>query len=229
MTATLTSLETRIKTYLSDTTSLVFSTGLVDEGMRLALGQYNLVMVSSCTINGLDGAGATTLPANAESLIVLGAGGYACQSRLVKRSESFNLAQKMDTDLLTFGKMLVAEFNASLSILKTYADNITATLDPSSIAGRLAAEAAALAANTAHITAETTGQTAATAKLTAETAAITADTAAKAAATAALAAALAAEAARLALLRGAAVPPYPDAATTPPATGWRSDDYDIDD
>ena len=215
MTATLATLETRLKNYLSDSTSIVFPVALLDEGIRLALGQLNLTMTQAYFISGLDGAGSTTLPTNLESLIVVGSSGYAAQSRAVKRTESFNLDQQVANDLLVWGKDRLSDFTTNLFLLANQA----------ATAAKVAADAAHLTADTAHLTADSTHLAADSAHLTAETARVTADTANLATDRAAAAAAIAAEAARLTALRTAAIPPFPTAATTT-GKGWLTDDED---
>ena len=138
MTATLSSLETRVKTYLSDATGLIFTTELVDEGLRLALGQLNLTLSGAYTLAGLDGAAATTLPAVQESLLVGGAAGYAAQSRVVKRAESFNLEQTVAQALATWGDDRLQDFSTGLTMLINQAAS--------------AAKAAAAAAEAARLT-----------------------------------------------------------------------------
>ena len=215
MTATLATLETRLKNYLSDSTSIVFQIPLLDEGIRLALGQLNLTLTQAYIISGLDGAGSTTLPTNLESLIVVGSSGYAAQSRAVKRTESFNLDQQVANDLLVWGHDRLTDFSAGLSLL----------LNQASTAAKIAADAAHLTADTAHLAADSIHLAADTAHLTAETARVTADTANLATDRAAAAAATAAEAARLAALHTATIPPFPTATTTI-GKGWLTDDED---
>lgn len=127
MTTTLSTLETRVKAYLSDATSLVFTTALVDEGLRLALGQLNLYLAASYTITDLDGAIATTLPASDESLLITGAAGYAAQSRVVKRTESFNLDQSVAQALATWGDDRIQEFSAGITFLINQAASVAET------------------------------------------------------------------------------------------------------
>lgn len=66
------------------------------------------------TIQNLDSAAATTLPAHHESLIVTGAAGYAALSRSVERAEEFNLDEKLPDRLKAWGLDRIQDFRAKL-------------------------------------------------------------------------------------------------------------------
>lgn len=66
------------------------------------------------TLNGLDGAAATTLPADAEGLVVGGAAGQAALQRAVELSESLNVDADVVERLTIYGRARLDEFRAGL-------------------------------------------------------------------------------------------------------------------
>jgi hypothetical protein len=202
MTATLSSLQTRLSTYLNDATALVYDSNLTTEAIRLALQQMNLVLTTPYTLSGLDGAGSTILPDLDDSLLIIGAASYAAQSRVIKRNESFNLSQDAATSLLTWSADRLEDFKSGLDFL----------LNQASVAALAGAQLAKVQAQTAQATATAARLNADTSRLTAAAAKFAADNTTAAA-----------EPARLADLRAATVPPFP---TADNPSAWLIDDQD---
>jgi len=92
MAATLSSLSARVRDLLADGAADLWGDPAVTEALRLALGEYTLAAqvhapgAPAVTLSGLDGAPSTSLPEAHETLIVLGAAGYAAQMRAVDRA-----------------------------------------------------------------------------------------------------------------------------------------------
>jgi hypothetical protein len=105
-----------------DTGSLVWSDDALTEGLRLALGEYNLAQQLQDpyqdlgSINGLDGASITLLPELHESLVTLGAAAYCALSRALDRSVSYDLNSESAV-LVAWGNSRLKEFKVSLGIL----------------------------------------------------------------------------------------------------------------
>jgi hypothetical protein len=126
MATTLASLTDRVEAVLMDSGNQVFDTGTIAEGIHLALGEYNLARetadLAAATLSGLDGAGATTLSATHDTLIVIGAAGYTTGSRSADRAESFELGAEA-AEHLTWSEKQLATFRAMLgAIYATYGD-----------------------------------------------------------------------------------------------------------
>jgi hypothetical protein len=67
------------------------------------------------TLSGLDAATATTLPPDADSLIVSGAAGYAARERAAELAEKLNVDRDVVQKLRAYADEKLAEFAASLS------------------------------------------------------------------------------------------------------------------
>lgn len=149
----LTTLLTRISTLLMDTSNRVWDLPTLTEGVRLALGEYNLAGLSSpgfvpVTLNGLDGANVTTLPVHHQTALVIGAAGYAAGARSVDRAESFELDHEA-RDLAAWSAARLTEWRRMLRLIfPLYAPEREAGYaDPAKIAAETAflnAQAAAV-------------------------------------------------------------------------------------
>ena len=200
MPATLATLIDRVEALVMDSGNRVFDVVTITEGLRLALGEYNLARetatLAAVTLNGLDGAAATTLGVGHESLLVLGGGGYAASARAVDRAESFELDQESASLAGWAGKRL-SEFRSMLTILHPGYSGATS----GSTGGAGVMDPGLLAATIAHLMSQS--------GLLDEQSTQTAGQESRAAAAALAALAdRAAEAARQAELRGAATPPW---------------------
>ena len=68
------------------------------------------------TLNGLNSAGATTFKTGDDSLIVVGAAGYACLSRAVDLLEQVTLGRQTAEELQGLGSVYLAEFWRRLGV-----------------------------------------------------------------------------------------------------------------
>ncbi len=166
MASTLASLSDRVEQTLVDNSNVIWPALAITEGIRSALGEYNLAgkiddpTFTALTIQNLDTAPATTLPAEHDTVIVWGAAGYCVQARAVDRIDSYQLGSK-SADLKAWGDARLKEFKAMLSgIFPKYlaiASTSSGGADPALTAAQIAL-LTAQAAKTDADTAATTGQ-----------------------------------------------------------------------
>lgn len=222
--ATLATMLTRVRDGLMDSGSQVWTDGALTESIRLALGEYRLAGEVDVTLQGLDLAAATTLPAAHESLIVWGGLAYAALARAVDRAESFELGSE-SAELKAWGDKRLQEFKAMLGVVfPGYLVVLSGSSDGSTGAdpAKTAAEIALLTAQTAAANGQATllemqavesGAQAALAEeqaalVEAQTAHVEGEESRQAAAAAAANQARVDEAARLAELRGSTASPW---------------------
>jgi hypothetical protein len=103
----------RVRAFLMDSSSLVWQDSDLQGAIRLSLGEISLLAGEGFFLSGLDSAVNTTLPANLEALLVVGAGGYAGVSRAADRSEAFELVGEFK-DTKQWGEKRLAEFRSQL-------------------------------------------------------------------------------------------------------------------
>jgi hypothetical protein len=99
---------------LQDPAGLVYEAETLDSAVRMALREYGLVRGSVETIQGLDGAAATSVAGIEEGVIVLGAAGYAAAGRVARRTEAFNLGQSVPQGLAKWSADMLARFSELL-------------------------------------------------------------------------------------------------------------------
>lgn len=93
MNPTLEELRVRIRTYLMDVAGLVWDDGVLDESIRLVVGDLQRISPITLTIEGLDGALVTVLEMGMDGLIARGGAVYAMESREVDRWDSYEIDQ----------------------------------------------------------------------------------------------------------------------------------------
>jgi len=97
MAQTLSNLCGQVAQYLDDAGGARYSEGVRTAGVRLALGEYNLLQAAlgqpAAALAGLDGALETSLADQHESLLVEGAAGYAAALREAGRGEICGLGR----------------------------------------------------------------------------------------------------------------------------------------
>jgi hypothetical protein len=145
--ATLSTLSSRVQVLLSDANSRVYSEGLLEESIRLALGEYSTRAKQVFTLNGLDSATATTLPDYFDSVVVIGAAGYAAKARALDRADSFTQGETLPADLAAWGEAQLTRFRAILDDLypQTASSEAMALLEAKIAADAEAAQAKAAA------------------------------------------------------------------------------------
>ncbi len=113
--ATLISLLARVRSVLMDLNAQIWTDGVITEGLRLAVGEYALASAAPASLEGLDGASASSFPAGHESMLVWGAAAYAALARAVDRAESFQPGGEAG-DLKTWGDARLREFKSMLGV-----------------------------------------------------------------------------------------------------------------
>lgn len=108
--ATLIEIENRISTLLVDMTHLNFPVDVIDEGIRQALLEYGKASGQHETIDGLDGAAASTLAEVDTGMIVLGAAGFVASAKGIDRKESFNLNDQVAPQVKQVGERFLDRF-----------------------------------------------------------------------------------------------------------------------
>lgn len=106
----------RTRAFLMDSSSAIWADADLQGAIRMALGEINVVAGAGFQVSGLDAALVTTLPATLESLVVLGAAGYASVARAADRSEAFELVGEFK-DTKQWGEERLAEFRGLLGKL----------------------------------------------------------------------------------------------------------------
>lgn len=118
-TATLTTLRDRVETALMDTGNLSWDTGTLDEAIRRALGEISAVLGGALiTLNGLDGAAATTLEKEDESALVSGAVYYAVFSRAIDRLETPAFNQQTPEQWMNWADEALQRFAKALDLIR---------------------------------------------------------------------------------------------------------------
>ncbi len=114
MTTTLATMIQSTRDVLGDD-GTVYSEGALTAGIRLALAEYALATGTTATVQGLDGAAETTLPAIHEMLLARGAAGYcACSQKAGALAQRLPEDFGASKDLLEWGESTLADFSARL-------------------------------------------------------------------------------------------------------------------
>jgi len=71
---------------------------------------------SQHTLDGLDGASSTTLPADAETILIAGAAGFAAQARAAELSETLNVDAGVVQRLSDYARQQLAAFHILLTV-----------------------------------------------------------------------------------------------------------------
>jgi len=116
VTATLETICARLEQALADAEGLVWPAAALQEAVHLALDEYNLAAGAPCTLAGLDGAAETTLPEGHESIVIIGAAGYAAGMRGVERVEGFD-PEGESPALLEWAQTRLGEFRRLLALV----------------------------------------------------------------------------------------------------------------
>jgi hypothetical protein len=143
--ATLSTLESRVQVLLSDANARVYSEDLLEEAIRLALGEYSTRAQQVYTLEDLDEAEATTIPDYFDSVVVIGAAGHAAKARALDRADSFTQGETLPADLDAWGETQLTRFRSILDGLfpETVTSEAMALLEAKIAADVAAAEAKA--------------------------------------------------------------------------------------
>ena len=87
MAATLASMITRVEDFVLDGANVKFTEANITDALRQAVSDISLAAGVAITLDGLDGAAATTLPARLEGTLVTGAAGFLGLMRAGARAD----------------------------------------------------------------------------------------------------------------------------------------------
>ena len=110
MAHTLASVRDQLENRLEDSTNLIFSTTALDEAIRASLNELSNAYGSAQTLNGLDGAAATTFSDLDLNTLVVGAMAYACRFRLMSKFEEASPVREHPEDLAKWTETFMSDF-----------------------------------------------------------------------------------------------------------------------
>lgn len=114
----ITALRARLRAWLSDGTGLALPDGLLDEVASQALDALNRAGGTTYSVQGLDGAAVTSLPAGLESLLVSGAGALAAEGAAAAAERLLEPGGQPVTVLVAWGRLQYERFVAALGDLR---------------------------------------------------------------------------------------------------------------
>lgn len=115
----LTALRARLRAWLDDSARLALSDGLLDEAALQALDMLNRAGATQFSVQGLNGAPATTLPTSLEALLVSGAGALAAEGSAAAAERLLEPEGQRTTVLVAWGRAQFERFQAALDELHT--------------------------------------------------------------------------------------------------------------
>jgi len=114
----LTALRARLRAWLDDATGLALADGLLDEAALQALDMLNRAGATQFSVQGLNGALATTLPTALEALLVSGAGALAAEGSAAAAERLLQPEGQRVTVLVAWGRAQFERFQAALGELR---------------------------------------------------------------------------------------------------------------
>jgi hypothetical protein len=119
MTMTFDTIKERVRCHLNDTAGLIWTDAMLETAVRSALLALSRIYEEAFTLEGLDGALETTLPAEDEHALVTGAVAYALTFRASGRFEDASLNQELPAALADWGSAHMARFQTMLAGIRT--------------------------------------------------------------------------------------------------------------
>lgn len=110
MAHTLATVRDMLENRLVDSTNLFFATAVLDESIRAALNEVSTAYGTALTLNGLDGAAATTFEDIDLNALVVGAMAYACRFRLIDKYEEASPVREHPEDLAKWATDFMQDF-----------------------------------------------------------------------------------------------------------------------
>ncbi len=109
----------RVRCHLNDAAGLIWTDAMLGAAVRSALQAIGRIVEETFTLEGLDGALETTLPAEDEHALVTGAVAYALTFRASGRFEDASLNQDLPSALADWASAHMARFQALLGEIRT--------------------------------------------------------------------------------------------------------------
>jgi hypothetical protein len=103
----------RTRLLLMESGTAIWADADLQGAIQLALGEISLYAGQALTLNGLDSAVSTTVPAILESALVVGSAGYAAAARAEDQAEQFELANESATSA-TWSSARLTDFRSML-------------------------------------------------------------------------------------------------------------------
>ncbi len=111
---TLTTATDFVELLLADSSNVKWSTSEISFAIRQALGELSEAAGQAFTLNGLDGAAATTVPALLESALISGAAGFCAVIRVGSRADWESSAEGEPARLSAWGAARLGEFRSQV-------------------------------------------------------------------------------------------------------------------
>lgn len=127
MTLDLATVCARVNVHLDDTARLIWSDAMLETAVRESLLSISRVMGDTLTLAGLDEAEETTLPADHQHLLVVGAVAYALTFRASGRFEDARAREALPQALADWASAHLARFHTLLMQAKLAAHQQAAT------------------------------------------------------------------------------------------------------
>ncbi len=105
---------TRVENFCLDASNVKFTEASITDAIRQALGDMSLAAGVVLTLDGLDSAAATTLPARLEGALVTGAAGYVALMRAGSRADWESQSQAEPKKLQDWGSYWLKYFRGRL-------------------------------------------------------------------------------------------------------------------
>ena len=118
MTATLTTLKTRLAEQLSDLTNLVWSSTALEEALRSSLGELSKAYGETLTLEGLDEADSTTFDPVDTQVLLKGGLAYAIRFRVLGRFEEASPRDLHPEEMARLAEETMNQFQSELTAVR---------------------------------------------------------------------------------------------------------------
>ena len=118
MAATLTTAKAQLEEQLSDLTNLVWSGSALEEALRASLAELSRVYGSSLTLNGLDGASASTFDDADTHVLINGGLAYAIRFRVMGQFEEASPEDLQPEKMAAWATETMQQFQSDLTMVK---------------------------------------------------------------------------------------------------------------
>ena len=118
MTATLTTLKTRLAEQLSDLTNLVWSSTALEEALRSSLGELSKAYGETLTLEGLDEADSTTFDPVDTQVLLKGGLAYAIRFRVLGRFEEASPRDLHPEEMARWAEETMNQFQSELTAVR---------------------------------------------------------------------------------------------------------------
>lgn len=128
MSLTLTDIKTKVSAHLNDTGKLIWSDALLEAAIRSSLLAIGRILDEPLTLEGLDGAAATSLVDDHQHVLVVGAVAYALTLRATGRFDDARAKEDLPDALAAWASAHMARFQVMLGEVKASSHQKAATV-----------------------------------------------------------------------------------------------------